>query len=207
MSSNNLNSRFMWGVLSAFVLTIIGIGILVGVMSSKRGDNQRPNSAVDTINVPDGRARDRSDDTPESRKNTPLDKVVEMSVTIEQPSWTDREQVRRRFTYLYPQLSKTCGGTVMQHGSVAAALWGEVKNAGVNESFLDFMERYHFMVARVDLNGNLQRTRSESCRELLAMYTTIRTSGKSSKDAADDVVYVISYMGWDKWQQFNRLTR
>ena len=85
----------------------------------------------------------------------------------------------------------------MQHSSVAAAMWRNMRDKGVDESLLDTVERYNRIVTRLDISGRADR--SGTCLELLSMYTTLRTSGYESDDAVDGLIETVEYMGWDRF--------
>ncbi len=138
-------------------------------------------------------------ETSEIRSNTPLSEVVDLAVTIENPTLGDRARVTSRFDYLFSRLSNLCGGTPMQHGSVAAALRREVVSKGVEETMLDFVEQYHRIVTSTGVFNADLPDRSETCRELAALYSVLRPASPTSKAAADDLIYLVNEIGWQKW--------
>lgn len=140
-------------------------------------------------------------DTSEDRKNTPLSEVVDMAVTIENPSLGNQGRVESRFDYLFSRLSFLCGGTPMQHGSAAAALWRRAADRGIDDSYMDFIEQYHRVVVRTGVHNSGQPNKEEACRELMSAYHVLRINdgGRNSDEAADDLIYLVNYIGWDKW--------
>ena len=132
------------------------------------------------------------DGTPASAQMT-LDKLVDLAVTIEQPGWGHSDRVRKRFRYLFPEIKKHCAFTYQQAGDYTAFSLNSIHDKGVDESYLDLVERFHQVLSQTTyLRGSTSEVKVENCMFILALYSQLRIDGMEGPKATRDLIQMIN---------------
>ncbi|MCY3774226.1 MAG: hypothetical protein OXG98_19650 [Gemmatimonadetes bacterium] len=122
------------------------------------------------------------------------EKLIQRSLTLENPEDGKREEVEKRFRAIWPKLHTLCDCKPAEIGDVPAKAWDEVKKAELKDGFLDTVEMFHRTVegVRRELDSAGAFTPSlQICQQYADLYVGARRETKSMEEASKALVEMI----------------
>ena len=123
-----------------------------------------------------------------------FEELIQRSLTLENPEAEKREEVEKRFREIWPKLHTLCVCKPAEIGDVLADTWGKVREAELNDGFLDTVEMFHRTVdgVRRELDSASAFTPSlEICKQYADLYVGARRESPTMEAASKALVDMI----------------
>ena len=122
------------------------------------------------------------------------EKLIQRSLTLEGPEDARREEVEKRFRAVWPKLHTLCVCEPGEIGDVLADTWGKVREAKLDDGFLDTVETFHRTVdgVRRELDSAGAYTPSLTiCKQYADLYLAARRESPTMEEASKALVQMI----------------
>ena len=125
------------------------------------------------------------------------EELIQRSMTLENPDDARREEVEQRFRGIWPKLHELCECKPNEIGDVLATTWGGVREAELDDGFLDTVEMFHRTVdgVRRELDSaGAYKPSLQICQQYANLYLAARRDSPTMEDASKALVEMIHKM-------------
>ena len=120
--------------------------------------------------------------------------VAKLLTKINKTSYGDRIMTNTRFKFLVNRLVETCSWTPEHTGDVLVAVYGQLKDIGLDDGLLNLSNDLHGLARRVYSLGTNSKASTPKCEETFATYVVLRKNGYGSQKAIDAYAKLVQRM-------------